>query len=356
MITFNTQPTSPKFSYSELIYSVSSSLVGPSIPVDDIKQQYSFVVDVYSGSTLLQRLRKQPNPVGVGVFDLSDIINNNLEYDIAAIGSTNSYPGVEAAKTISVRFGEEYLDGTPATLKIFNGSDVEGAPALAATDLRVFKGFEEYDTQALNAASNINGLISSSALTNGRIHRDDKLSISTVESGIVLHNKLTVPVSGDALSITVNGVAYNYEIYDDRPLLGDVRFAWFNRRGGIDWFTADQEGDASTSVDKSTYSSTNVDYGITTPTNKAGNTFRPRERVYAIDYSVSHNKNTSWLTEDQANALQGLFDSPVVYIQHGSDMRPVVITNSYEHYSNKRDQRLFQYNIEYRYTNDKRGY
>ena len=358
-LTINTQPTSPKFSYGDIVYSVQSNLVGPTIAVDDLKLQYSTVIDIYQGATRLNRFRKQPNPVGVTVFNLSDALNDHLEYDLPAVGSTLNYPGIEAAKTFSIRFGEEYLDGVgdDEAVKIFNGSDVEGDPATTANDLTVYKGFDAADTKDLTDASTLPAVLSSSVLFQGaRIHRDDLVSISTLESGVVVHNKVTVPSTGASLSATLGGTTFNMSIYDEKSFLEETRFAWFNRTGGIDWFTVDQEGSSNTSVSKDTYTGTNIDYGVTTPTTKAGNTWRPSETVYGVDFNTTHSKNTRWLTEQEADALQGLFDSPVVYVQNGSTMRPVIITNSYEQYVPKRSQPLFQYSIEYRYTNDKISY
>ena len=354
-ITINLQPTSPKYSYSELVYSVSSDLVGPSILPANVKQQYSFVVDIYVGANRIQRFRKQPNPVGVGVFDLSDVFNDFLELDLAAVGSTSDYPGVEARKTFSVRFGEEYIDS--GVLKIFNGSDVVGDPATNATNLVVYKGFDEYDTISLTTASTVGPVLSSDPLISSlRVHRNDKLSVSVVETGAILHYNIQIPSTGATGSVDYGSRTINFNIYDEKSILDEVRFAWFNRKGGIDWFTADQEGTSNTSVDKSSFNATNVDYGVTIPTNRSGNTWRSSENVYSVDYNVTHTKNTRWLSKNEADSLQGLFDSPVVYVQDGGNMRPVIITNSYEHYTFKRQQPLFQYNIEYRYTNDKRGY
>ena len=352
-ITINLQPASPKYSHSDFVYSVSSDLVGPDILPANIKKQYSFVIDLYDGSTLLRRFRKQANPVGVGVFNLSDVINDYVEYDLAAVGSNLSYLGVLGVDTFSVRFGEEYLDGT--TLKLYNGSDVEGNPAKAATDLVVYKGVDEYDTIGLSDASVVPPVLSSSELIKGRLHRNDKMSISTQSSGVLMHNTVTIPASVSSFTQTIQSVDYTFDVYDEKSILEETRFAWFNRKGGIDWFTADQEGNAGTSVDKSTFKHTNIQYGVTTPTNKAGNTFRSSETVYGVDYSSTYTKNTRWLTRAEANQLQGLFDSPNVYVQDGNNMRPVIITNSYEHYLPKRQQGLFQYSIEYRFTNDKRS-
>ncbi len=356
-ITINEQrPTSPRYSYGEIVYTVSSDLVGPSIDADDIKQEYSFVVDVKIGSVIIQTIRKQPNPVGVGNFDLSDIINNNLDYDLAAVGATLNYPAVDARKRFTAVFGEEFIDSN-GDLVVHTGAagtPVAGSPSVGAPAITVIKGVDEYDTIELGDASTVPSVLTQ--MVNTRLHRDDYYAITTSSSSqVITHNRVTVPSTGASFDQVIAGVTYSFDVYDDKSILGETRFAWFNTIGGIEYFTADQEGTSSTSVDKSSYNSTTINYGVTTPNNKAGNTFISRNRVYAVDYDQTFTKNTRWLTEDEALALEGLFDSPHVYVQDGDNFRPVEITNAYESYSAQRNQQLFQYTINYRFSNGKRN-
>ena len=283
-ITINSQPASPKFSYGDFVYSVSSTLVGPTIPVANRLHQYSFVVDLYVGGVLQATFAKQPSPVGVGVFNLASAINDYLQFDVAAIGSDADYPGIEAMRTVELRFGERYLVND--VLTIHDGRDAIGTPDVSSNTLTVFKGFDDYDTRGLTQASVVPEVLSEGALLDAPIfvHRTDMMNISIWNGTTLVHHAIDLPETGDSYQETISGNTFNFQIYDERPLLGDVRFAWFNRQGGIDFFTADLEGTSSTNVDKQTYNSTNIDYGRTNPTITAGNTYRSRTTTYAIDY------------------------------------------------------------------------
>ena len=74
-LTIQQFPTTPNMANNNLVYAVTSN--SSSAP------QFQYVCDVfYSGSaTLLQRIKQQPNPSTVGVFDLGSIITNYLNSD-----------------------------------------------------------------------------------------------------------------------------------------------------------------------------------------------------------------------------------------------------------------------------------
>ena len=354
-ITIQLQPVSPRYSNGEIIYSVTSDLVGPGILPANIKQQYSFVCDIYKGTTRVQRFFKQPNPVGACVFDLSRYYQNDVNFDLAAIGAAANFPGVDAQEAYSVRFGEQYIEGT--TLTIFNGSDVVGEPALSANTLTILKGTREYDVSALNVADTIPSVVSSTALLTEpiRVGTTDKRTITTWNGTTLVHNAVAIPNTAGAFTRTINSVDYDFVAYVDNNNLGDTRFAWFNRRGGIDYFTATELATTATSVSRATSKQPTINYGVTTPSNKIGSTYRSSTQTYEIDYDVMHTKNTGWLNRQQAEALEGLFDSPNVYVQVGADFRPVEILNGYMSYPTTRNQQNFSYPIEYRFSNSKRS-
>ena len=74
-ISIQQSPTTPNMANNNLVFAVTSSQV--------TQPQFQFVADLtYSGSnTVLQRIKQQPNPSAVGVFDLGSIITNYLNSD-----------------------------------------------------------------------------------------------------------------------------------------------------------------------------------------------------------------------------------------------------------------------------------
>ena len=153
-------------------------------------------------------------------------------------------------------------------------------------------------------------------------------------------------------------MTYDFEIYDERSDLGEVRVAWFNNIGGIDYFTADQEGTESVSSSTDSYRRSVIDFTGLSSSNRvvgANAVYRSSDVQYSKSSETSITKNTRWLTESEATLVSGIFTSPQVFLQRGSDFIPVTIMNgSYQVRVDGRDSELFQYNIQYRNSNDRR--
>lgn len=133
-ITITQEPTSPNVSYTKLMY-VASGSGTTSNP------QYKYVVDVFeSGSTTrLARLKTPSNPDGVGVFDVSSIIQDDLAYD------ENWYhPGaisvVSSSRLFQLKFGEEYASSESGSVEVYDGAGGLGDPSITSSVALIFKG------------------------------------------------------------------------------------------------------------------------------------------------------------------------------------------------------------------------
>ena len=126
-ITIQQSPTTPNMANNNLVYAVTSN--SSSAP------QYQFVVDLtLSGSsTLLQRIKQQPNPNNAGIFDMGSIITNYLDSD----NSWKAAPFVTAstaAKRFQVKFGEQYGTSASSSVILYTGvGAVTGSPAVTAS-------------------------------------------------------------------------------------------------------------------------------------------------------------------------------------------------------------------------------
>jgi hypothetical protein len=127
-ITIQQSPTQPNMVNNNLLYAVTSN--SSSAP------QYQYVADLtLSGSnTVLQRVKQQPNPNAVGVFDMGAVISNYLDSDNnwkAAPYATAS----QAAKRFQVKFGEEYGSSASSSVILYTGvAAVSGSPAVTASN------------------------------------------------------------------------------------------------------------------------------------------------------------------------------------------------------------------------------
>lgn len=359
-LTIIQQPVSPQYSYSDLVYVVSSDLVGPSILPDDLPVEHSFVIDIYDGTDRIGRFRKQANPNGDCIMELSRILDNQLQYDLGVLGASSDTVSGDSSRLFSVRFGEEFQ--TNSLLQVHSGEtgDPVAEPGVSADALFVIKGFQEFNVGDFDTANLQPGLISNVIGT--RIHRDDTLSISELQEtpSVVVHHNVDIPSTGASVTETVDGVDYTFEIYDDVGFLGESRFAWFNRTGGIDYFTFDQEEVKEVSTTKRKRNRTIIDYAGSSSSNKEGQNarvFRGATTTYGETFQTTIMKNSRWLNDSESDAVSGIFDSPAVYLQDGTSWIPIdVLSSNYTVRTISRQVENFQYVLEYRLANDKRGY
>jgi hypothetical protein len=133
-----------------------------------------------------------------------------------------------------------------------------------------------------------------------------------------------------------------------------VRFAWINDFGVWDYYTFGLQNDKTTAMDRGIYKQNFVNYSTTTNA-VPYNISRRGNNAYYTNINEIYTANSDWLTQDEADWLQGLFYSPNVYIQDGFNMVPVIInSNDFVSKTNPRTQKNFQYAITYTLANSKR--
>ena len=113
-ITIQQQPTSPNMANNDLLFVLTSNQI--------TQPQFQYVADIYlsGSSTLIQRIKQQPNPSGKAVFNIGQILTYQLDSDKVwkTIGfSTSSF----ANKLFQVRFGESYASSSFATSSYYDG-------------------------------------------------------------------------------------------------------------------------------------------------------------------------------------------------------------------------------------------
>lgn len=122
-ILISQQPTTPNLVNNNLVFEVTSSLYA--------NPQYQYVCDIKSGSTLIQRIKQQPNPSGYGVFDVGTIMTSNVgpadQVWITPVPQTQT----TSATQFTVLFGEEYGTSVSSSVTLYNGitTATSGSPA-----------------------------------------------------------------------------------------------------------------------------------------------------------------------------------------------------------------------------------
>lgn len=123
-ITISQQPTSPGMTNSDYLFEVSSNQA--------TQPQFQFIADLtLSGSsTVLQRVKQQPNPSSFGVFNFGQIVASYLESD-NLFKTARFATASQAGKRFQVKFGEEYGTSLSSSVNIYNGitNATTGSPA-----------------------------------------------------------------------------------------------------------------------------------------------------------------------------------------------------------------------------------
>ena len=134
-----------------------------------------------------------------------------------------------------------------------------------------------------------------------------------------------------------------------------TRFAFINELGAWDYYTFPFADTINDSMTRSEYTQAFVDYS----TNFGGVTYNASRRgakVFNQDYQQDRVAESGYLTQEEADWLRELVESPEVFIQVGTQMLPVVITNTaFTHKTNPRTQKLYRLTLTYKMANQKRS-
>jgi hypothetical protein len=378
-ITIINEPTSPNASNTRLVYSISST--------NTSQPQFQYITDIYSGSTQLTRLYSYANPAGSGIIDIGRILDDNLEYDNDWKTST-SVAADDSFREFTIEFGESYGTSVSSSVSIF--------PDLTTTTIDVFPGTIDPNQGSFNFINSGSYQLLSNQ-TQGYIAKGNYLTIPVYipPSAVVGSKDLIVQFFDAAGSILAQstlsltpGASYqikqqaigsgsavfgnNFENDDwttikvlelnSAELLttfnrveqcrGEgITFAFVNNYGYYDYYSSGNPVRKQTNLTRDTFKSPNVDYSSA---NSVYNITRRGEKQYNIGYDDRYVITTDYLDEATATWLTELFDSPEVYVQENGNFIPINITNAnYTWNTNQSRQKTFQYNIEFKYANNR---
>lgn len=134
-----------------------------------------------------------------------------------------------------------------------------------------------------------------------------------------------------------------------------TRFAFLNELGGYDYFSFDLADSKQDNITRKTYEQSFVPYSTSTNSTIYDKS-RRGSKVYSISYEESRRAESDYLTQEQADWLRELVESPEVYVQEGTEFLPIVLTNAnFQYKTNPRSQKLYTLSIEYKLSNNRRS-
>ena len=339
-ITIEQQPSSPQYSRGPIVFVLSSTNIN--------ETGFTFVADVTVGSTTF-RYRKQPNPTQRGIFNFSSVVDSNLDWELSALGASILVTSVDCAKEFSIVFSEEFQNAM-GMLEVQN-------PTSAQSFVSV-KGYKEFDSSNLTESE----YTSDTILTN--LPNNNNFELKTGETALISYwdesanTVMHQPITNASSSVVIDGITITSSD-DTLNTISNRFFHWVNRDGGWDSFRFTELEEQTDSVSNRSAVASEITHGFTNSSNRQpgnSNVWKSTGNVYSSTYSSSITTNSRWLTEEESEMVAGIFDSQSVYIQEGSNFRPVtVVSTSYPRQRQTRTGQLFSHQLNWRYTNNKRG-
>lgn len=363
--------------YNQMIFNVSSTNAG--------QTNFNFLADVYVSGILVSRLTfpKQPG-VNTIKIDTSPVMKNYITYDIENVYSTIWAANTNSKASYYVQFGEVYdVSGTLTTYANLTRNPTSGSK-YAYNSIFDFEEFtpsvlQNYTVDTIgflqNNPENItikNGqdvflsyydpnqivvetyitttgaapiiIGTSSTGTNYGFNLGIKWSnLSSIASQILVNGFYDISlydIGGDPITttrVTVESCFDKYDIY---------RLMWLNNMGGWESYNFDKVSIQNYGIDRKQFKK---------PTPLGYDVNDRLKTNYNTTITESIHVTSNWITDDQAEWLQGLLTSPIVLLDKGNEIRiPINITDSnYEvrKYLNGRQLHNLGLTFEYSYNN-----
>lgn len=132
-----------------------------------------------------------------------------------------------------------------------------------------------------------------------------------------------------------------------------THFAFINKLGVMDYYEATLVDTQTEKFERETYKAPYINYSTDTDT-ISYDSMRRGETQYYASFENNYTAETNWLTQEYADYLFELFESPSVYVQQGDQWLGCVLTNGQEEYkTNPKGQKIFKFTIQYRLSNSK---
>lgn len=184
MITINQQPTFPNGTQSDMIYVITGSFVDA--------PQHRYLCRISSGSEVLSTIKQVANASGIGVFEVSRLLDDHMGFDTPWLVSGSTPAEASTNKNINefeIAFAEEYgtsLSSSLTTTGYFSGSnedDNQVIPAVVERDSGNFNWPSSSYYALTNCPNTVSSVNSTTALDALEVYRDDYLTLSSLNDG-----------------------------------------------------------------------------------------------------------------------------------------------------------------------------
>ena len=359
--------------YTRLLTVVSGSIY-------TTQPQFQYICDVYdSGSmTLLKRMTQPLNPSGTVTFDVSRIIQGELSADYNwKINTPTQFDS--SSNKFFISLGEQFGTSISSSVTVY--------PDQYGLNLTAFQGVVEPNAGTYNFVDVVDSNVLSNMPSTMSMQSDDFGTISTYSAPTSVSQSFysasnlagtydlvdqknytigtafftSIPISSSAdywnyvdvsISSSFGIENYRYEASDETHR-EKTRFAFVNKLGAWDYYNNYNPVRQAINVSREQYTAPRVDYSSRLSTYDIS---RRGKKDYHNSTDDLFTVDTDLLDKENANWLEELIESPEVYIQRNGEFIPIVITDSsYVANQNQARQKLFQYTINFKPSNQPFG-
>lgn len=328
---------------------------------------YKYVCDVYVDSTLVARLKVFPDPTNNrGLFNIGQVLRNyidSLELSIASGILATEFTESEFYLTAQCKFGEEY-GGTLYTNLTVDSSRVyfnnyitrsEGYQNNLSTYVNKALSYRPYETPIYRQAKHhfipylagstgsFTAEVKTYGFDNALIDTETKSVSATTADALEQFNVSPTAINqewaatiGDNVkyyTVALGGTSiYKFDLFCE-PMHEVYTIHFLNRFGGFESYDFSKLSRKTYDIERKDYG--RLSYRMDASGNLAyynsSNVYYDTRTTYASQFREKLKLTTDFLTDDQNTWLADLIVSPLVYVQDGDYLIPVVITaNNYD--------------------------
>jgi len=398
MITIQQRPQTLSPVYNDMVYILSSTNVS--------QTNFKFVVDIYEGATLVNRLLVPPHPTHLtGFVNIAPVLEGLItQFPDKNVEDNDVSALVDFGLSYQCKFGEQY--GSSGTIYpdlvtdtsaytwgsvfdypeycTYSSGDYTASVAdpcqfltnkATSGDIMIDDNAWLYWLRIVNAGNNgmaristydSSGTLIQNAVVGGsfgakgcRIPSGPR-NINLIQSGSITGSIPIITASVAKYCVTVldhpaNQVpvttSFWYTIVSNCSRYEKTRIQFLNKLGGYDFFNFTLVSKQASDIERTTYKKNLGSY-----TNANSYAFSPSDRSRSQFYTKIVDRvtiNSDWLSEDVYNWLEELVTSPDVYVDNGTYLQPINITNASFEQKKTVNQKLFNLTLEYTISYDR---
>ena len=341
-------------SYPTAYSSVNSQLIWVVYDAHSINPvtypNYKYVAECYVNGTLIATSRRFQDPTNnFGVFDFSNEIREYITPQLTPISSgilANELASGEWSIDVQVKFKEEYsgtIGGIVATDSVrtffnhYNGRTDQqtilsslGSKPLSTRQVNI-EVFQNNDNFFLpyfcESSGNFNVVINGTTTKMITGVHNNSIQLLNI-SPVAINSEYSNLINKD-YTLSVGGTTYNCKVICE-PVHTNYPVHFLNKYGGFETFNFYKAHRQTFEIERKSYKQLpyRIDSSTGAITLKDGNVMNEQTTMFGVKYKEKLKVQSNLLGDSDWQFLEQLINSPLIYLQEGSILYPVTISES----------------------------